>query len=109
MNKKTYKIICWYGAFSRTEVHHGFLSRYACSTYLSDYFDEYTVMQTSDKWEAIRLFAEGYQKAHIDLNAFDFQNGIDCIGVTYYQLCEYWDDFLDGIILESDFTNTTIK
>ena len=71
---------------------------------IPDYFDNFVVMETSDRWDAIARFAQEYHTSKVDLNAHDYQNDCDCVGVTFYTLQEYdKNGCLEDIILESDF------
>ena len=105
----TYKIMCYYGTFAKDEVKGGCLSKYAVTTYLSDYIDSYVVCEFADKWEAIKYFAEEYHDSKVFLNAYDFQDGIECVGVCFYRLLEYGDVEYPYIIFESDFPTVNVN
>jgi len=106
----TYRIICYYGCFAKEIVEGGCLSKMALYNLIPDYFDNYIVMETGDRWDAIAKFATEYHRAKVDLNVYDFQDTCDCVSVTFYTLQEYdKNGNLVDIILESDFPTVNVN
>lgn len=105
-----YRIICYYGCFARDVVKGGCLSKMAVMDLIPDYFDNFVVMETSDRWDAIARFAQEYHTSKVDLNAHDFQDGTDCVSVTFYTIQEYdRNGNLTDIIFESDFPTVNVN
>ena len=109
MDNRTYNIIRYSGTFAKSLLPNNVLSRFVVSEYLSEYFYQDTIYTMHDKWGAVKKFAEYYHDIEFDPYAFDFQDGVDCISVVFYQLVEMSGNFLTDIIFESDFPTMAIE
>ena len=84
---KSYKIIYLYSCFLSSRIPKSGFS----ADFLEDHKNEIcsdTVLETSDKWEAIRIFADEYNTGLIDDTVIDYETGEDCTAIEFFRLLE---------------------
>ena len=84
---KTYKILYLYSCFLNSRIPAKGLSADFIRRHMNEFCSD-TVMETSDKWEAFRVFAAEYSTGTVDDTVIDYCDGGDCTAVEFFQLIE---------------------